>query len=349
MHTFRTLDRQIGMVPAPVAVALGGIDRAQGRQGALRERGLQTLSTLREIARVQSVESSNAIEDITAPSERIRELVVKGARPENRPEEEIAGYRAVLDTINENAASMPFTPSVVEQLHRDLYQFTNTPAGRWKSVENSIQEIRPDGVRVVRFQTVSAVETPAAMEELHERFTAASESGAHHPLLLVGCYVFDFLAIHPFRDGNGRISRLLTLLLLYQAGYEIGRFVSLERLTGQTRETYYDALQAAGHGWHEDEHNIEPWLRYLVGILTAAYKELAGASSTTPSGRGAKREAIAQFIRSSTAEELTVADVRRAVPMASDSYIDKTLAKLRDEGLIEPIGTGRGARWRRLP
>ncbi len=166
------------MVPAPVAVALGGIDRVQGRQGALRERGLQTLSTLREIARVQSVESSNAIEDITAPSERIRELVVKGARPKNRPEEEIAGYRAVLDTINENAASIPFTPSVVEQLHRDLYQFTNTPAGRWKSVENSIQEIRPDGVRVVRFQTVPAVETPAAMEELHERFVAASESGA---------------------------------------------------------------------------------------------------------------------------------------------------------------------------
>jgi Fic family protein len=295
------------------------------------------------------VESSNAIEDITAPSERIRELVSRGARPENRPEEEIAGYRAVLDTINSSAASMPFTPSVVEQLHRDLYQFTNTPAGRWKTVENSIQEIRPDGVRVVRFQTVSAVQTPAAMEELHERFAAARESGAHHPLLLIGCYVFDFLAIHPFRDGNGRISRLLTLLALYQAGYEIGRYVSLERLVDQTRDTYYEALQTAGHGWHEDEHDVEPWLRYFLGILTAAYKELDGASSTAPSGRGAKREAIAQFIRGSTAEDFTVADVRRAVPTASDSYIDKTLARLRDEGLIESIGTGRSAHWRRSP
>ncbi len=192
------------------------------------------------------MESSNAIEDITAPGERIRELVSRGARPENRPEEEIAGYRAVLDTINSDAASIPFTPSVVEQLHRDLYQFTNTPAGRFKNVENSIQEIRADGVRVVRFQTVSAIETPAAMKELHERFIAASESGAHHPLLLIGCYVFDFLAIHPFRDGNGRISRLLTLLALYQAGYEIGRYVSIERLIEETRDTYYDALQAAG-------------------------------------------------------------------------------------------------------
>ena len=323
------------MVPASVAVALGGIDRAQGREGALRE-----------IARIQSVESSNAIEDITAPGDRIREIVSREARPENRPEEEIAGYRAVLDTINSGAASIPFTPSVVEQLHRDLYQFTNTPAGRWKNVENSIQEIGADGVRVVRFQTVSAIETPGAMKELHERFTAASESGAHHPLLLVGCYVFDFLAIHPFRDGNGRISRLLTLLALYQAGYEIGRYVSLERLIDQTRGTYYDALQAAGHGWQEDEHDIEPWLRYFLGILTAAYKELAGASSTTPSGRGAKREAIAHFIRGCTVGEFTVADVRRAVPTASDSYIDKTLARLRDEGLIEPIGTGRGAHWR---
>jgi len=347
MHTFRTLDRQIGMVPAPVAVALGGIDRAQGREGALRERGPQKLSTLREIARIQSVESSNAIEDIIAPNERIRELVTREARPENRPEEEIAGYRAVLDTIDSSAASMPFKPSVVEQLHRDLYQFTNTPAGHWKNVENSIQEIRADGVRVVRFQTVSAIETPAAMKELHERFASASESGAHHPLLLVGCYVFDFLAIHPFRDGNGRISRLLTLLALYQAGYEIGRYVSLERLIDETRDTYYDALRAAGRGWHEDEHDIEPWLRYFLGILTAAYKELAGASSNAPSGRGAKREAIAQFIRGSTAGEFTVADVRRAVPAASDSYIDKTLARLRDEGLIEPLGTGRGARWRR--
>jgi Fic family protein len=346
MHTFRALDRQIGMVPAAVTVALGGIDRAQGREGALRERGPETLSTLREIARVQSVQSSNAIEDITAPSERIRGIVVQGARPENRPEEEIAGYRAVLDTINADAASIPFTPSVVEQLHRDLYQFTNTPAGRWKNVENSIQEIRPDGVRVVRFQTVSAVQTPAAMDELHERFRAASESGAHHPLLLIGCYVFDFLAIHPFRDGNGRISRLLTLLALYQAGYEIGRYISLERLIEETRDTYYDALQAAGHGWHEDEHDVEPWLRYFLGILTAAYKELAAASPTALSHRGAKREAIAQFIRGSTAGEFTVADVREAVPTASDSYIDKTLARLRDEGLIEPIGTGRGARWR---
>jgi Fic family protein len=347
MHTFRALDGQIGMVPASMAVTLGAIDQAQGAQTAFRGRRPEALRTLTEIARIQSVESSNAIENITAPAERIQKLVAESAMPANSDEQEIAGYRAVLDTINADAAHIPFTPSVVEQLHRDLYQFTNTRAGRWKSVENSIQEVRPDGVRVVRFQTVPAVATPAAMRELHERFAAARDSGKHHPLLLVGCYVFDFLAIHPFLDGNGRMSRLLTLLLLYQAGYDVGRFVSLERLVDDTRETYYEALGAAGRGWHEDEHDIGPWLRYFLGILTAAYRELQGSVGAV-AGRGSKREAIRRFIDHSIAEEFTVAEVRKAVPAASQSYISKTLAQLRDEGAIEPVGVGRNARWRRL-
>jgi Fic family protein len=347
MHTFRTLDRQIGMVHGSMAVALGAIDSMQGTQSASRERRPEALKTLTEIARIQSVESSNAIENIRASVERIQKLVVQSATPTNRDEQEIAGYRAVLDTIHADAVHIPFTPSVVEQLHRDLYQFTNIPAGRWKSGENSIQEVGPDGTRTVRFQTIPALATPAAMEELHERFAATRESGEHHPLLLIGCYVFDFLAIHPFTDGNGRISRLLTLLLLYQAGYDVGRFISLERLVDDTRETYYEALRAAGHGWHQDKHDIGPWLRYFLGIITAAYREL-GRSADAVSGRGSKREAIRRFIDLSIVDEFTVADIRRAVPAASQSYISKTLARLRDEGVIEPMGVGRNARWRRL-
>jgi Fic family protein len=345
MHTFRTLDRQIGMVPASMAVTLGEIDKAQGSQSTL-ERRPEALGTLTEIARIQSVESSNAIENIIAPANRIQKLVAESTTPANRGEQEIAGYRAVLDTINADAAHIPFTPSVVEQLHRDLYQFTSTPAGRWKHVENSIQEVGPDGARIVRFQTLPVVATPAAMQELHERFLETRDSGEHHPLLLVGCYVFDFLAIHPFVDGNGRISRLLTLLLLYQAGYEVGRFVSLERLVDETRETYYEVLQASGQGWHEGRHDIGPWLRYFLGILTAAYRELQGSASTV-TGRGSKREAIRRFIDLQIANEFTVADVRRAVPAASQSYISKTLTRLRDEGVVEPVGVGRNACWRR--
>jgi Fic family protein len=347
VQTFRTLDRQIGMVPASMARALGDIDRAQGAESAFRGEHPEALRTLTEIARIQSVESSNAIENITAPAERIQKLLAQRTTPANRGEQEIAGYRAVLDTINADAAQIPFTPSVVEQLHRDLYQFTNTPAGRWKTVENSIQEVLPDGARVVRFQTVPAIATPAAMAELHERFAAARDSCEHHPLLLIGCYVFDFLAIHPFRDGNGRISRLLTQLLLHQSWYDVGRFVSLERLVDDTRETYYDALRTPGHGWHEGEHDIGPWLRYFLGILTAAHHELAG-QVTTVAGRGSKREAIRQYIHRSIAEEFTIADIHRAVPTASRSYLNKTLTRLHNEGAIEPTGTGRNARWRRL-
>jgi Fic family protein len=349
MHTFRTLEHQIGRVPAAMTVALGAIDRAQGREQAFAQQRPGALEALTQIARIQSVESSNAIEQITAPHRRIQQLVAGTTTPANRSEEEIAGYRAVLDTINEHAEHMPFTPRLVEQLHRDLYQFTQAPAGRWKTVENSIVEVLSDGTRALRFKTVPAIQTPAAMDELHERFAEARDSGEHHPLLLAGCYVFDFLAIHPFLDGNGRIGRLLTLLLLYQSGYEVGRFISLERLIDESREAYYEALRLAGLGWHEDEHDVRPWLDYFLGILTAAYEELAQRTDTLAAGRGAKREAIIRFIEGTIAAEFTVADVRRAVPTASRSYIDKTLARLRDEGRIEPTGVGRGARWRRLP
>ena len=348
MHTFRVLDQQIGMVPASMARALAGVDLARGREEAFREQHPEALKTLTAIARIHSTEASNAIEHITAPRRRIEALVADKTTPANRSEEEIAGYRAVLDTIHASAPHIPFKPSVVEQLHRDLYQFTSASAGHWKHVENAIEEERrPDGSRFVRFRTVPAAQTPAAMEELHARFAREQAAGQHHPLLLVGSYVFDFLAIHPFRDGNGRMGRLLTLLALHHADYEIGRFISLERLIDETRETYYDALHAAGHGWHEDRHDIKPWLSYFLGILTAAYGEFENRAGAV-SGKGAKQDAIKQFIRSSLADEFTVADVRRAAAGVSQSYLSKTLARLRDDGVIEPLGAGRGARWRRL-
>jgi Fic family protein len=347
MHTFRTLDRQIGLVPGAMVLALGGIDTHCGREQAFRRRHPEALRTLTEIARIQSTEASNAIERITAPHKRIRDLVADRTTPANRSEEEIAGYRAVLDTIHASAPHIPFTPTVVEQLHRDLYQFTIVPAGRWKNVDNAIDEQRADGTTFVRFRPISAAATPDAMRELHERFAAARDCHEHHPLLLVGSYVFDFLAIHPFRDGNGRMARLLTLLALYHAGYEVGRFISLERLIAESKETYYDALEASGRGWHEGEHDIKPWLNYFLGVVTRAYNEFEQRVDVT-SGRGSKSAAIREFIRSSVADEFTVAEVRDAAPTASSSHISKTLAKLRDEGAIEPLGTGRGARWRRL-
>ena len=325
---------------------LSAIDLGRGREEVFRRQHPEALKTLIDVARIQSTEASNAIENVTAPRKRIAALVADKTTPINRSEEEIAGYRSVLDLIHSSAASIPFRPSVVEQLHRDLYQFTGVPAGHWKTVENSITQTEADGSETVRFKTLSALETPAAMEELHERFSRARD-GEYHPVLVVGSYVFDFLAIHPFRDGNGRMGRLLTLLALYHASYDVGRYISLERVINDTKETYYDALERAGHGWHEGEHDIKPWLSYFLGILVAAYDEFASRAGVIAAGRGSKLEAIHEFVRSSISDEFTIEDLRRAVPGASDSYLSKTLAKMRDKGIVEPRPAGRGSRWKR--
>lgn len=347
MHTFRTLEQQIGMVPASIVNQLSAIDIGRGREEAYRRQHPEALKTLVEIARIQSTEASNAIENVTAPRKRIAALVADKTIPANRSEGEIAGYRAVLDLIHSSARNIPFRPSVVEQLHRDLYQFTGVPAGRWKTVENSITQTEPDGTETVRFQTVSALETPAAMEELHTGFDRA-RNGEHHPLLVIGCYVFDFLAIHPFRDGNGRIGRLLTLLALYQAGYDVGRYISLERLISDSKETYYDALEGAGRGWHDDQHDIKPWLGYFLGILVAGYNEFESRAGVVAGGRGSKVAAIHEFVRSNISDEFTIEDLRQAVPGTSDSYLNKILTKMRDQGILESRPAGRGSRWRRL-
>jgi Fic family protein len=347
MYTFRTIERQIGLVPAGIVTQLSSIDVGRGRADAFRRQNPEALKTLVEIARIQSTEASNAIENVTAPPARIAALVADKTTPANRSEEEIAGYRAVLDLIHSSAADIPFRPSVVEQLHRDLYQFTGVPAGRWKTGENWITQTEPDGSETVRFKTVSALETPAAMLELHERFERA-RGGQYHPLLLVGCYVFDFLAIHPFRDGNGRIARLLTLLAMYHAGYDVGRYISLERLIAETKETYYDALERAGRGWHEGDHDVKPWLSYFLGICVAAYEEFESRAGVVAGGRGSKLAAIHQFVRSSISDEFTIQDLRQAVPGASDSYLNKMLAKMRDDGIVASQPAGRGSRWRRL-
>jgi len=349
MHTFRVLDQQIGLVPAAIARTLGAVDTARGREEAFRLQRPQILEALVDVARIQSTEASNAIEQVVAPRKRIEALVAEKTTPRNRSEAEIAGYRAVLDLIHDSALQIPFRPPVVEQLHRNVYQYTAVPAGRWKTIDNSIDEELPDGTRRVRFQTVAAAETPAAMDELHRRFLDTRDAGEHHPLLLIGAYVFDFLAIHPFRDGNGRMARLLTLLLLYQSGYGVGRYVSLERLVNDAKEGYYESLQAAGVGWHEDRHTIWPWLEYLLGILVAAYREFEDRVGLLGDGRGAKTAAIERFVRDRISDQFTIADVRDASLGASDSLIGKVLARLRDEGVIEPLGTGRSAKWRRLP
>ena len=348
MGSFDRLDSHYGALPPARVQLLTGIAEARGRAEALRRQNPAGLETLRRAAVIQSTEASNAIEDIVAPRARIEALVADKTTPENRSEQEIAGYRLVLDQIHANGPHIPFEPRYVEQLHGYLYRFTgDTTAGRWKLLDNKVEERRPDGQVVERFKPVSAGDTAAAMDQLHAGFARALADGTYPPLLLAAAYVLDFLVIHPFRDGNGRMARLITLWLLYIAGHEVGRFISVEKLIEESRETYYDALGASTDGWHDAAHDLGPWTDYFLGIVNAAYGELESRTSAL-GGRGSKKALIKAFIRSSLSDEFTVAQIREAAPGVSDAHISKVLGELKREQVIEPVAVGRKARWRRI-
>jgi Fic family protein len=348
VQSFRDALRHLGVLSPDLVNALVGVAEARGRQDVFMRQHPEDLESLRQVALVQSAESSNAIEDIRAPRKRIEALVADMTTPQNRSEAEIAGYRFALDTIHGNAANIPFEPKYVEQLHGYMARFTgDTTAGKWKKIDNLVEEHHPDGSVRVRFKPVAADGVDAAMRELHRRFNAERAAGTYSPLLLTAAYVFDFLVIHPFRDGNGRMSRLLTLWLLYLGGFQVGRYISLEKLVEDSKETYYDALAKSTVGWHESEHDLRPWLQYFLGIMIAAYKEFEDRTSML-GGRGSKRARIERFIKTSLSDEFRVADLREASPGASDSYITRILIDLKEQGIIERIGAGRGSRWRRL-
>jgi Fic family protein len=348
VSSFRDLSRHFGGIPPGTVTSLTTIAGARGRAELYRQQNPSGLETLRQVALIQSTEASNAIENIRAPLARIEALVAETTTPRNRSEQEIAGYRDVLATIHANGANIPFEPRYVEQLHGDLYKYVGTrDAGHWKGLDNEVEEKRPDGTRVVRFTPVSAALTPQAMQSLHEELRRALDAEVYEPLLLCAAYILDFTVIHPFRDGNGRMSRLITLWLLYIVGHEVGRYISLEKLIDASKETYYEALGASTAGWHDGKHDLRPWTDYFLGILIAAYGEFESRTGAL-GGRGSKRALITTFIDSLMVTEFTIADVRQAAPGVSDGYINKLLGEFKKDGRIEPLGTGRGARWRRL-
>lgn len=341
-----TLFERQAISPA-LLTAIREIGEHKGRQQLYREQSPQVLETLRAAAVIRSTESSNRIEGVLAPAKRIVELVSKHAEPVNRSEQEIAGYRDVLQTIHASHAEMPFTTGVVRQLHRDLYRFTSLPGGRWKTTSNEITETLPDGTRRVRFETVPPHGTDAAMQELHGRFERFWEERRIDPLLLIPSYVLDFLCIHPFLDGNGRMARLLTLLLLYRAGYEVGRYISLELMVEDTREGYYDSLFRSSQGWHDGAHSLVPWWEYFLGVvLRTAYREFEQRVGVIATARGAKRELIIDLIARLPAE-FRIADIERGSPGVSRPTINRVIAELRDSGRIRLLRAGRDAAWRK--
>ena len=317
----------------------------KGKQELYAEQAPEMVEALRQNAVIESSESSNRIEQVVAPRERIKGLVEHRVRPETRSEQEIAGYRDALELIHENAEQMPFSVNVVLQLHQLVYRYHPSEGGRWKGTDNDIVERNPDGtIHRIRFRTVRVVETPSAMEQLVATYERAAYQEAIEPLVVVPLAILDFLCIHPFRDGNGRVGRLLTLLLLYHFDYWVGRYISLERVVEESKETYYEALEASSQGWHEGAHNAHPWLRYFWGMLLRAYREFEERAGTLE--QGTKTEMIERAVAHRTVP-FAISEIEEELPTVSRDMIRLVLRRLRDEGVIESTGKGRGARWRK--
>ena len=323
------------------------IGEYKGKQDLFKEQSPQLLETLKQTAIIQSIESSNRIEGISAPLERIKAIAADKTTPANRSEQEIAGYRNVLNTIHSSFEHIPVTSNIVLQFHRDIYALSAIPGGSFKATENEIAEVYPDGSKVVRFKPISAFETPGAMEKLHFLFNSELDKSQLEPLLIIATYVFDFLCIHPFNDGNGRMSRLLSLLLLYKSGYEVGRFISLEKLIEDNKESYYDALNKSSQGWHEGKHSLIPWWEYFLGILLKAYKDFESRVGLISSARGGKTTLVLDVLNNIQGQ-FSVQDIHNLCPGVSLDMIRKILRDERSKGNLECIGMGRDAKWKRI-
>ncbi|MBM4252792.1 MAG: Fic family protein [Deltaproteobacteria bacterium] len=319
----------------------------RGKEDLFRVQSPQTLETLRQNAVIQSTESSNRIEGVVLQDYRqLKALVESKIQPITRPQQEIAGYRDVLQTIHDSHADIPHTARIVLQLHRDLFKYTAAPGGTWKNTDNAITETAADGTRTVRFQPVSAWQTPSAMEALHEQFRRALEPpNSVEPLIALGAYILDFLCIHPFLDGNGRIARLLTLLMLYQAGFNVGRYSSLEKVVEDTKDGYYDALYKSSQGWHDGKHDLTPWLEYFLGVmLLTAYREFENRVGSVETAKGAKAAIVIAAIERLPVR-FTIGDVAKKCPTVGIDHVRKILRAERDAGRLVAEGRGPNAGW----
>ncbi len=334
-------------VPGDIVRTLRKIDRAAGAETQYADQLPRLLDALGAEARIESITASSAIEGVVVDQARVPRLVSRSSEHfRNRSEAEFAGYRAALDYLQrENPGE--FTIGLVLHLHRLLFSFTDGQGGSFKTEDNLVVDRNPDSTTTVRFEPVSAHETPFFMEELVTRTQRALERGEHHPLLLTAACVLDLLCIHPFGDGNGRIARLATTHLLTRTGYGVGRYISIEQLFYDTKDDYYAALGASTSGWFDDgRHDLWPWAGYLVNRLDEAYERFT-ARVAAGTGGGTKQDRVRDFVLLHAPTTFTIADVRRALPGVSDNTIRLVLTDLRNGGRITNDGTGRSATWRR--
>lgn len=345
MRQFDYREKWKKLLTPEIVSYLTQIHEFRGEQTLFIEAKADTLTQLVEIAKIQSTEASNKIEGIYTSDERLKALVKDTTRPKSRNEQEIAGYRDVLNTIHDNHDYIPPKPSIILQLHRDLYKFEGFDiGGKYKTADNIIEEEDMAGNKSVRFQPMPAWATPEAIEELCKALDEALATEQIDPLILIPMFILDFLCIHPFNDGNGRMSRLLTLLLLYRAGYIVGKYISIEKLIENTKELYYDCLKQSSVNWHENKNDYEPFVKYMLGIVTAAYREFSSRVSLLATSGMSKPDRVREIIKT-TLGTITKAEILEKCPDISQVTVQRALAELVESGAILKIGGGRYTKY----
>lgn len=345
MRDFSYLSKWEKLLTPEIVALLTQIHEYKGEQTLFIEAKADTLTQLVEIAKIQSTEASNKIEGIYTSDDRLKALVKDKTRPKTRNEEEIAGYRDVLNTIHDSFEHIPIKPSIILQLHRDLYKYQGYDiGGRYKNADNIIEEEDSAGNKHIRFKPVPAWETPESVEQLCIAFDEAMATEKIDPLLLIPMFIIDFLCIHPFNDGNGRMSRLLTLLLLYRSGYIVGKYISIEKLIETTKEDYYEALQNSSFDWHENNNDYVPFVKYILGVVVAAYRDFSSRVKLLTVSGVSKPDRIKELIKS-TVGTITKTEILERCPDVSQITVQRTLADLTESGRIIKIGGGRYTKY----
>ncbi len=344
MHTFDYREIKFN-ITNELLKTISDIQEHKGEQNLYLNTRADTVAALAEIAKIQSVESSNKIGGIYTSDDRLKQLALDKTNPQNRDEREIAGYRNVLNTINENYMFIPLTTPYILQLHKDLYSYSgNEYGGRYKTGDSVITQQSGDGEEFIRFQPLRACAVSGAMEQACASFNRAIEQQSTHPLLLIPTFISDFLCVRPFDDGNGRMSRLLTLLLLYRFGYNVGKHISIERIIERTKQDYYAALYKSSQGWHENKNDYLPFVNYMLGVLLAAYREFNDRAQIWGKKPPTKPQRIKELIKN-TFGTITKSEIKEHCPDISEITIQRMLAELVESGDVTKLGGGRYTKY----
>ena len=326
---------------------IAAIYKEAGKQELYLKQKPDELERLVEIAKIQSTEASNAIEGIVTTNTRVKQLVEEKTAPRNRDEQEIAGYRDVLSLIHDNFDAIPISKNYILQMHKMMYSHMNNPfAGQTKNVQNYISATYPDGHTEILFTPLSPFETPEALDKICEEYNRVIGNLEVEPLIAIPIFIHDFLCIHPFNDGNGRMSRLLTTLLLYRSGFYVGKYISLEAKIAKNKDLYYNALNDSQHGWHEGEEDSVPFIKYILSTILAAYRDFEDRFNIIEE----KLPAV-EIVRKATMNKIgrfTKQDIRELCPSLSLSSVEGSLRKLVADGELKREGTGKATCYYRL-